>query len=52
MIEQIFMDMKRLSMAVAGAAFITLGTVAVSPAQAALLDFSFTSESRATGTFT
>jgi hypothetical protein len=52
MIKQIFMDMKRLSMAVAGAAFITLGSVAVNPVQAALLDFSLKSQSGATGTFT
>ncbi|OKH60488.1 hypothetical protein [Scytonema sp. HK-05] len=39
-------------MAVAGAAFIALLTEGTAPVQAALLDFSFTTESGATGSFT
>ena len=46
------MEIKKLSMAVAGAAFIALLTGATAPVQAALLDFSFTTESGATGSFT
>jgi hypothetical protein len=46
------MEIKKLSMAVAGAAFIALLTGATAPVQAALLDFSFTAESGATGSFT
>ena len=45
------MQMKRLFIAVAGMAFIAVETVAI-PAKAALLDFSFTTETGATGTFT
>lgn len=46
------MEIKKLSMAVAGSAFIALLTGATAPVQAALLDFSFTTESGATGSFT
>ncbi len=46
------MEIKKLSLAVAGAAFIALLTGATAPVQAALLDFSFTTESGATGSFT
>ncbi|BAZ26597.1 hypothetical protein NIES4073_75050 [Kalymmatonema gypsitolerans NIES-4073] len=52
MIKEICMEMKRLSMTVAGAAFTALLTVAVAPVQAAPLDFNFTTESGATGSFT
>ncbi len=44
--------MQKLSIAVAGVAFIVLGTVSVEPVQAALLDFNFTTTSGATGSFT
>ena len=50
MIEEICM--KRLSMTVAGAAFTALLTLAVAPVQAAPLDFNFTTERGATGSFT
>ena len=43
---------KKLSMATAGAAFIALGTFGTTPATAASLDFSFTTESGGTGSFT
>jgi hypothetical protein len=52
MIKEICMEMKRLSMTVAGAAFTALLTVAVAPVQAAPLDFNFTTETGATGSFT
>ena len=52
MIKKICMEMKRLSMTVAGAAFTALLTVAVAPVQAAPLDFNFTTERGATGSFT
>ena len=44
--------MKTLFIAVAGAAFIALGTGGIAPAQAAPLDFNFTTVSGATGSFT
>lgn len=44
-------DSKLLFMAVAGATFV-MGTGAIAPAQAASLDFSFTTVNGATGTFT
>ena len=43
--------MQKLFMAVTATAFVAVGT-ATFPAQAALLDFSFTTESGATGTYT
>jgi hypothetical protein len=43
---------KKLSMATAGAAFIALGVSTTAPATAASLDFSFTTESGGTGSFT
>jgi hypothetical protein len=43
--------MQRLSMAALGVAFIALEIVGTLPAQAALLDFSFTAESGGTGSF-
>lgn len=46
------MHIKKLSMAVAGVLSIALGTVTVAPAQAALLDFSFTTVTGTTGSFT
>lgn len=42
----------KLSMAVAGAAIITLLTVGIAPVYAAVLDFRFTTSSGATGSFT
>ncbi len=44
--------MQKLAVAVAGVAFITVGTLAVEPVQAALLDFNFSTTSGATGAFT
>lgn len=44
--------MQRLSIAAFGAAFIALGIFGTAPATAALLDFSFTTESGGTGSFT
>ncbi len=44
--------MQRLSMAAFGAVFLAVGTAGTAPAQAALLDFSFTTNSGTTGTFT
>jgi hypothetical protein len=46
------MQMKRLCMAIVGAAFIALGNGATAPVQAAPLDFNFITESGATGSFT
>ncbi len=43
--------MHRLFMAALGATFIALGTLGTDPAQAALLNFSFTTESSGTGSF-
>lgn len=43
---------QQLSIAIASAAFIAVGTVAVNPVQAALIDFNFTTKRGATGTFT
>jgi hypothetical protein len=43
---------KKLSMATTGAAFIALGTFGTAPATAALIDFSFTTSSGGTGSFT
>ncbi len=40
------MERKKLSMAVAGSAFIALLTGATAPVQAALLDFSFTTDTK------
>ncbi|BAZ18614.1 hypothetical protein NIES4071_104990 (plasmid) [Calothrix sp. NIES-4071] len=44
--------MQKLSLAVATVSFIALGTVCVQPVQAAILDFNFSTNSGATGTFT
>ncbi|WP_211173069.1 hypothetical protein [Brasilonema bromeliae] len=44
--------MRRLFMAIAGAVIMALGSGAISPAHAELLDFSFTTVSGATGSFT
>ena len=44
--------MKSLLMAVAGAVFMAVGTQAITPAQASLLDFNFSTVSGATGRFT
>ena len=44
--------MQRLSMAALGAVFIAVGTGGTAPATAALLDFSFTTSSGGTGSFT
>lgn len=44
--------MKRIFTAVAGILVLTIGTVIVKPARAALLDFNFTGQSGATGSFT
>ncbi len=44
--------MQKLSIAIAGVAFIALGTLTVEPVQAALLDFNFSTTSGATGAFT
>ena len=46
------MKIVKLSMATAGAAFIALGVSTTVPATAASLDFSFTTESGGTGSFT
>jgi hypothetical protein len=46
------MQMKRLSMAALGAAFIALGTFTTAPATAALLEFNFDTEGGGTGSFT
>jgi hypothetical protein len=46
------MHKQKLSLAVAVAAFVAMGTVAVDPVQAALLDFNFTTVSGATGSYT
>ena len=45
-------SVKKLSMVTAGAAFIALGTFSTDPATAALLEFDFTTENGATGSFT
>lgn len=45
-------DRQKLSIAAAGAVFIFVSTVAMAPAQAVLLQFSFTTESGGRGTFT
>lgn len=44
--------MQKLLIAVAGIAIAVLGTVRVEPAQAALIDFNFSTDSGATGAFT
>ena len=46
------MNRQKLSIAVAAAAFIAVGTVAITPVQAALIDFNFTTAGGATGKFT
>ncbi|MBD2773554.1 hypothetical protein [Iningainema tapete] len=46
------MDKQKFSPAVAFSTFIAVGTAALAPAQAALLDFSFTTTNGGTGTFT
>ncbi|WP_375471888.1 hypothetical protein [uncultured Nostoc sp.] len=43
--------MRRLSMAALGVAFIAMATVPTLPAEAALLEFNFTTKSSGTGTF-
>lgn len=44
--------MQKLSLAVAAVSLIALGTVSVEPVQAAILDFNFSTNGGATGTFT
>ncbi|MHC5613095.1 MAG: hypothetical protein ACYTXA_19355 [Nostoc sp.] len=44
--------MRRLSMAALGVAFIAMATIPTLPAQAALLEFNFTTKSSGTGSFT
>ncbi|MHC5729839.1 MAG: hypothetical protein ACYTXY_38115, partial [Nostoc sp.] len=46
------MSMRRLSMAALGVAFIAMATIPTLPAQAALLEFNFTTKSSGTGSFT
>ena len=44
--------MQKLFIAVAGVAFIVLGTISLEPVEAALIDFNFSTTNGATGTFT